>query len=216
MKTVQSSFIRSIFAIIIGALLVKYREDTVTWLIILIGILFLISGLISTITYFIAKRHAKDTVVFNNEGQKISGYYPPYPIVGIGSMLLGFVLALMPNTFISSLMYILAIILILGVINQFVNLATISRMVRVGLIYWLLPCVVLLIAIIALFKPTWIASMPLFILGWTLILFGIIECIDAFKTMTVNKKFKHVSQQQPTPPAAEITEATEINETAEE
>lgn len=36
MKVLQSSILRAIGAIVVGALLVKYREQTVTWITILI------------------------------------------------------------------------------------------------------------------------------------------------------------------------------------
>ena len=205
MKTVQNSFIRSLCAIIIGVLLIRYREETVTWLTILIGVLFFLSGLISCITYFIDKKHQDDTVVLDANGRQISGFRPTFPIVGLGSMVLGAILALMPNVFMTGLVYILAAILILGAINQFVILATINRILRVGVIFWLLPCVVLAIGAIAIVAPRWIASAPLFVLGWTLVLYGVIECIDALKVMSVNRKYK----QNPTFEET-VIETTEI------
>lgn len=205
MKTVQNSFIRSLCAIIIGVLLIRYREETVTWLTILIGVLFFLSGLISCITYFIDKKHQDETVVLDANGRQISGFRPTFPIVGLGSMVLGAILALMPTVFMTGLVYILAAILILGAINQFVILATINRILRVGVIFWLLPCVVLAIGVIAIAAPRWIASAPLFVLGWTLVLYGVIECIDAFKVMSVNRKYK----QNPTFEETAI-ETTEI------
>ena len=177
MKTVQNSFIRSLCAIIIGVLLIRYREETVTWLTILIGVLFFLSGLISCITYFIDKKHQDETVVLDANGRQISGFRPTFPIVGLGSMVLGAILALMPTVFMTGLVYILAAILILGAINQFVILATINRILRVGIIFWLLPCFVLAIGVIAIVAPRWIASAPLFVLGWTLVLYGVIESV---------------------------------------
>lgn len=215
MKTVQNSFIRSLCAIIIGVLLIRYREETVTWLTILIGVLFFLSGLISCITYFIDKKHQDETVVLDANGRQISGFRPTFPIVGLGSMVLGAILALMPNVFMTGLVYILAAILILGAINQFVILATINRILRVGVIFWLLPCFVLAIGVIAIVAPRWIASAPLFVLGWTLVLYGVIECIDAFKVMSVNKKYKqNPNLEETTIETTEIepsvTEPTEV------
>ncbi len=202
MKTVQNTFIRALVSIIIGALLIRYREETVTWLTILIGVLFLITGLISCITYLIDRKHRDDTVVFDANGRQISGFRPTFPVVGIGSMVLGAVLALMPTVFTTGLVYIIAAVLILGAINQFVVLAAINRIIRVHIIFWLLPCVVLFIGGIAIVKPQWIAQAPLFVIGWTLVLYGVIECIDAFKVMSVNRKYK----QAPTNSTLEDTD----------
>ena len=49
MKALQSYIFRAISAIVVGALLVKYREETVTWLTILIGVIFFVSGVICCI-----------------------------------------------------------------------------------------------------------------------------------------------------------------------
>lgn len=40
MKVVHSSLFRAVCAIIIGVLLIQYREQTVTWITIAIGVLF--------------------------------------------------------------------------------------------------------------------------------------------------------------------------------
>ena len=47
MRIVQSSFFRALCAVIIGALLIKYREQTVTWMTIVIGVMFFLSGVVS-------------------------------------------------------------------------------------------------------------------------------------------------------------------------
>ena len=54
MKTLASSLLRALCAIAVGALLVKYREQTVEWITIAIGVLFFVSGVFSCATYFVA------------------------------------------------------------------------------------------------------------------------------------------------------------------
>ncbi|HEY9550995.1 MAG TPA: DUF308 domain-containing protein, partial [Prevotella sp.] len=65
MKIIQSSLFRALIAIIVGALLIKYREQTVTWITISIGVLFFLSGIISCASYYSAKRQTADTFVFD-------------------------------------------------------------------------------------------------------------------------------------------------------
>ena len=122
MKALQSYIFRAISAIVVGALLVKYREETVTWLTILIGVIFFVSGVISCIAYISARRTANSTEILDAQGQRITPSMPSFPLVGIGSIILGGVLALSPDTFTSGLMYVLAIILILGALGQFFSL----------------------------------------------------------------------------------------------
>ena len=57
MKFLQSSVFRALCAMIVGVLLIEYREQMVTWLTIAIGVLFFLSGVISIVTYFSAKRN---------------------------------------------------------------------------------------------------------------------------------------------------------------
>lgn len=145
MKVFQSSVVRALCAIIVGALIVKYRELTVTWITIAIGVLFFLSGVFSCVAYFIARGKISDVQVFDADGRQITGLRPTFPIVGLGSLILGLILALMPNTFVQSLMYILAAMLILGAVTQMVNLVAASRMARIGFYYWIMPALTLLI-----------------------------------------------------------------------
>ena len=104
MKVVHSSLFRAVCAIIIGVLLIQYREQTVTWITIAIGVLFFLSGAISLISYFSAKRTAEKMqgqMLSDANGKQIIGIKPNFPIVGLGSLILGMILALMPNVFIA-------------------------------------------------------------------------------------------------------------------
>lgn len=190
MKVVHSSFFRAICAIIVGALLIQYREQTVTWITIAIGVLFFLSGVISIATYFSAKRNAdKVGIVYDANGKQLTGLKPNFPIVGIGSLILGLILALMPNTFINSLMFILSVILIMGALTQFTNLATARKMGGVGFVYWIFPSVILLVGLLAIIKPSAIASAPLFVIGWAMLVYGVVECINALKIANNKRKW---------------------------
>lgn len=72
MKVLQGSAFRAICSIIVGALLVKYREQTVTWITIAMGVLFFLSGLISCLIYFSQKRHADGPQLFDANGNQIA------------------------------------------------------------------------------------------------------------------------------------------------
>ena len=111
MKILQSSVFRAISAIAIGCLLIKYPDNTVTWITVAIGILFLLSGLISLIVYVNARKNVSEFKILDTEGRVIAGEKPTFPIVGVGSLILGALLALTPNVFITALMYIIGGIL---------------------------------------------------------------------------------------------------------
>lgn len=217
MKTLQSSLIRAVVALVVGVLLIKYREQTVTWITISIGVLFFLSGVISCVSYLAARRKAGDVVVTDGNGRQVSGFKPQFPIVGLGSIILGAILALMPATFVAGLMYIFAAILILGALNQFFNLAAAAKWARVGLFYWLLPSVVLLVGIVAIIRPSTIASAPLFFIGWCMLLYGLAECINVLKIYKAYK-LRTAAETAPVAPAdagtAQDAEAIEVKEEA--
>lgn len=198
MKVIHSSIFRAVCAIIVGVLLIQYREQTVTWITIAIGVLFFLSGVISLASYWAAKRNAEKMqgqLLFDSNGKPIMGMIPKFPLVSVGSLILGLLLALMPQVFIAWLMFILAFILILGALTQFANLASAAKMGRVGILFWLFPSALLLLGLLAIIKPSAIASAPLFIIGWGMLIYGVVELLNAFKVSN-NKRIWLKNQQQ--------------------
>lgn len=198
MKVIHSSIFRAVCAIIVGVLLIQYREQTVTWITIAIGVLFFLSGVISLASYWAAKRNAEKMqgqILSDSNGKPIMGMLPKFPLVSVGSLILGLLLALMPQVFIAWLMFILAFILILGALTQFVNLASAAKMGRVGILFWLFPSALLLLGLLAIIKPSAIASAPLFIIGWGMLIYGVVELLNAFKVSN-NKRILLKNQQQ--------------------
>ena len=195
MNTLQGSFLRAVCSIIVGALLVKYREETVTWITIAMGVLFFLSGLVSCLIYFGQKRRADEPAVYDSKGRQLTGIKPSFPLAGIGSIILGIALAMMPASFITGLMYVFAAILIVGALNQFFTLATACKYARIGLLWWIMPSAVLLVGIIAVIRPSTIASAPLFVIGWCMMLYGVVECINAMKIYRTKKAFIRMSEQ---------------------
>ena len=198
MKFIHSSIFRAVCAIIVGVLLIQYREQTVTWITVAIGVLFFLSGVISLASYWAAKRNAEKMqgqILSDSNGKPIMGMMPKFPLVSVGSLILGLLLALMPQVFIAWLMFILAFILILGALTQFVNLASAAKMGRVGILFWLFPSVLLLLGLLTIIKPSAIASAPLLIIGWGMLIYGVVELLNAFK-ISNNKRIWLKNQQK--------------------
>ena len=194
MKIFQSSIFRAISAIAIGILLIKYPDNTVTWMTVAIGILFLLSGLISVIVYVNARRNVSEYKITDAEGHVIAGTQPTFPIVGVGSLILGALLALTPNVFITALMYIIGGILILGAINQYMSLVNARRYGKVGFGYWVFPSVILLIGLYVIIKPMAPANMAMLVLGWCSLLYGVTEMINSMKFHADRRKFQQAQE----------------------
>ncbi|GAB6982157.1 HdeD family acid-resistance protein [Prevotella dentasini] len=190
MKVLQSSVIRAIVAIVVGVLLVKYREETMTWMTITVGLLFFLSGAVSCIAYYMEReRTARLNAQPDKNSNEVALKAPMFPIVGLGSLILGIILAMMPGTFITWVVYILAAILILGSINQFMNLAAARRFAHVPVAYWLFPVVTLIVGIIVVSKPMETATLPLKIIGWCLMFYGVVELLNALKINQMKRTF---------------------------
>jgi len=194
MKVLQISAIRAIIVLVTGFLLVRYREETMTWMTITVGILFLLSGLVSCIAYYFEKEKVakKTATAEQQEGQQEEENLksPSFPIAGVGSIALGIILAVMPNTFITWVVYILAALLILGAVNQFMNLARSRQYARVPVYMWLFPTVILAIAILLISKPIETAQLPLLVLGWAFMYYGVLEFILIIRMYLVRKSYE--------------------------
>ena len=194
MKVLQISAIRAIIVLVTGFLLVRYREETMTWMTITVGILFLLSGLVSCIAYYFEKEKVakKTATAEQQEGQQEEENLksPSFPIAGVGSIALGIILAVMPNTFITWEVYILAALLILGAVNQFMNLARSRQYARVPVYMWLFPTVILAIAILLISKPIETAQLPLLVLGWAFMYYGVLEFILIIRMYLVRKSYE--------------------------
>lgn len=233
MKIIQYSVFRALCAIAVGALLVKYREDMVEWMTIAIGVLFFLSGLTAMIASITKKKVAKEelqtsdsTELAESDNSQVSDLNAQTTerngwgwgaFVGLGCMILGLILALMPQTFVHFLVYIISAFLIIGAIQQFVTLAVARRDASVGFFYWVMPTLLLIVGGIALFKPTTFATAPLFFIGWFLMIYGVVECINALKARSNRKKAEKEANfynlnQRPDFTDAEEVEAEEVKE----
>lgn len=181
MKILRSSVFRAICAIITGILLINNPDSTVRWITIAIGVMFLVSGVISCATYLNARKNAVGAEIYDAEGRLIASPRPPFPLVGIGSILLGLILAVIPGTFVKSLMYVLGVLIILGAVNQFIALAGARRVFRAPAWFWVCPSVILITGIFVIVKPMESAELPLLIIGWCLLFYGVTECVNAVK-----------------------------------
>lgn len=192
MKILQSALFRAVCSIIVGVLLIQYPGNTVTWITVAIGVLFLLSGVISCVTYFSAVRNASAYKITDGDGRVLYGGKPSVPIVGIGSVILGALLVARPALFVEGLMYVLGAILILGAVNQFMVLVSARRLARVPFVFWICPSLVLLVGLYVMVKPMESAELPLVILGWCSLVYGVSEIINSTKVYSWKKRLNRL------------------------
>ena len=152
------SIIRCICALVIGVLLVAWPEAAILYLVITIGVLFLVPGLFSVFGYLIRGKQ---------DGSR-------FPIAGLGSLLFGLWLMIMPAFFVGILMYVLGAVLVLAGISQIVNLSAARS-------WTVVPVLVLIAGIVVLFNPFTAAAVPFIILGVSSIVYGLSDLINIIR-----------------------------------
>ena len=226
MRILQSSVFRALCAIVFGYLLVIYRNQMLHWTTIAFGALFFLSGLVSVIAYYAEKRRAANmaerlSAMSEMRGKEMEtpsedsirhSLMPGFPIVGIGSMVLGVILAIMPTTFIHGMMYVIAGLLVLGALNMMFNLSMARKFASIGLGFWIMPLLLLVLGVLMIAKPDLFAAMPFRILGWALIVYGVIECINAIKIHNCRKQYEKIQAAQQAASKAEIEDAVIVED----
>lgn len=215
MKIFQSSIFRAVCALIVGALLIKYPQDGVTWLTMAIGELFLISGIIALIAYWFSRRNSSEYTITDQQGRIISNGQPTFPIVGCASIILGLVLIISPEGFVHGLMYVLGAMMIVGGIQQLFGLMMARRLGVVHWLFWICPSIILLTGLFVIVKPMETAELPLLILGWCSLLYGVTEIINALLLWRIRKGAAQQVQKDDSPVAEEISSELNHSETEE-
>ena len=98
MKGLSYSFLRAICALVIGLVLVMFPDQAGDYFVITIGVIFLVPSHISIIGYF-----ALSTVMRSR-----------FPIEGVGSLLFGLWLIIMPGFIADLLTFVMGFILEMG------------------------------------------------------------------------------------------------------
>ena len=199
MKLLQISIIRAIAAIVVGVLLLKYDEAVLKGLTIAIGILFLIAGIVSLVEWINLRRKKADfRVMDDGEGGKSKGdnSQPMFPIVGLGSVLLGLILSLTQTAdFLTWTMYLLGGVLILGGLNLMMNLLSARKMEPVDGLLWIVPALIVLAALFAMIKGLVPAKTTTTILGITSLVYAFAEMGYSLLFSRIRKRYEKTQAQ---------------------
>ena len=158
MKGISNSFLRTICALIIGLVLVMFPNEAGDYFVITIGVVFLIPALLSIIGYFAMSAEERRRL----------------PIEGIGSLLFGLWLIIMPGFFADLLTFVL------GGVQQIASLSAARRWMPVRVGFYIIPVLILIAGLVALFNPTGVRSTAFIIIGITSIVYAVSELINWF------------------------------------
>ena len=135
-------------------------------------------GLYGIFAYFASRSRAED------------GSGRAFPIVALGSALLGLWLIVMPAFFVGILMYVLGALLVLGGIGQLMNFISVRKLTgSVPAIFYVIPVLLLLAGILILVNPFEAAKIPFIVLGASSIVYGL---TDLFRIIRYRRKSNQV------------------------
>ena len=159
--------IRSIVALVLGVLLVVWPDAAINYLVITVGVLFFVPGVLSLVGYF------------GHKGKDVSR--PAFfPVAGVGSLLLGLWLMVMPAFFVNILMYVLGFVLLLGGIQQIVFLVSARKYAAVAAGFYVVPVLLLAAGFVVLLNPFDVASAAFVVLGISCIVYAGSELFNGF------------------------------------
>lgn len=164
MKGISNSFLRTICALIIGLILVMFPNEAGDYLVITVGVVFMIPSLLSIIGYF----------AMNAEERR------RLPIEGIGSLLFGLWLVIMPGFFADLLTFVLGFVLVLGGVQQISSLSAARRWMPVHAGFYVVPVLILLAGLVALVNPTGVRSTAFIVIGVTSLVYAVSELVNWF------------------------------------
>ena len=172
MKGLSYSFLRAVCALVIGLVLVMFPNQAGDYFVITIGVIFLVPSLISIIGYYAQNAEVRRR----------------FPIEGIGSLLFGLWLVIMPGFFADLLTFVLGFILVMGGVQQIASLSAARRWTPVPGGFYVVPVAILLAGLVALFNPTGVRSTAFIIIGITSLVYAVSELINWFKFTRLRPK----------------------------
>lgn len=180
--TYRNAVYRALISILIGIVLIIWPHVALKTIVIVIGALFLLTGMMAFIMSYRQQQAA----------QRSDGLLS---LNGIGSIILGILLVSIPLFFTTVLMIILGCILILAAIAQLATLAAARQFGPIAAIHYFYPIIILLAGLIVIFKPWGSAEYVVIILGATAIFYRLTDLISQYRINKLRKK-AHATEQQ--------------------
>lgn len=178
MKGINGSILRAAAALVIGLVLVLFPEQASEYLVITIGIIFMVPSLIGLIGYFAGG---------SENGRR------RFPIEGIGSLLFGLWLIVMPDFFADLLTVVFGFFLLMGAVYQIVSLCLTRRLMPVPGAFFFTPALILVAGLIALFNPAGTRATALIIIGIGSLIYALSELINYFRFVRRRKQMETVA-----------------------
>lgn len=164
MAKINPSFYRILIALVIGLVLVLFPQDAADYLVIAVGVVFMLPSVFSMVNYFMSKDEPR----------------PPFPVDALGGFLFGLMLVIMPGFFGNILTIVLGFVLTMAGVQQIASLIAARRWTPVPIWNYIVPVIILLAGIFSLANPGSVRATVFKVLGVFFILYAIFEFSNWF------------------------------------
>lgn len=166
------TLVRSILAIIIGIIIIKWPDSVNNTIVTVLGILF-IMPLVAALTATVLQHGRKNKV-------------PVYSLAGSGgSAILGVIMILMPQSFTNLLALIFGIILLIAGIRQALAIIPYNKQ-GASYLFYIVPAVLIIIGLITIANFKSMISTLWIIVGIIFVIYGVNEIFNMFRFRTMN------------------------------
>lgn len=165
MKGFGYSMLRAACALVIGLVLVLFPDQAAQYLVITVGCVFLVPAFVSIVAHY-----ARPAV-----GRR------GFPLLGIGSFLFGLWLVIAPAFFADLLTYVLGFVLLMGGVQELAALSAARRWMRVPAGAYVVPILILLAGLFALFNPLGARSTAFIVIGVSSLVYALSELVNWFR-----------------------------------
>ena len=157
-----SVVLRSLSSVVVGLLLVVYKDAVMPFIVQLIGVAFVLPGLVSIGVRLFAARDGEIPLISIGL------------ITSLGSVAFGMWLLFAPAFFVAILMSMLGVVLLLAGAFQIVTLVRLRRYdITPSIYYYVMPCIIVLLGIFILLNPSGTASLSFWLIGIGAVLAGV-------------------------------------------
>ncbi|MBQ8673293.1 MAG: DUF308 domain-containing protein [Bacteroides sp.] len=165
MKRLDSSLLRAVCAWIIGLLLVLFPSRAGDYFVLTIGVVFMIPSIVVLLRYW-------------RYGHQM---HLRFPLEAVGGLLFGLWLFVSPTFFAHLLTLILGLLLVTAGIHQIFSLQAARRWTTVPLPFYLLPVLILLAGLVALFNPIGVQRTLFILIGISCLCYAVSEFMNWFR-----------------------------------
>ena len=164
--------IRCILTVVIGILLIVYRDAVLPFIVQCLGVAFVIPGLFALGRYLFSKMEMTGALSWMSL------------VTSFGSVVFGLWLLFSPGFFIAILMNVLGVLLVLFGVYQSVQLFASRKYVsRVPVALYIMPVLLLLLGLFVLANPFGVAPLPFMLLGIGAVVGGLSDFISSVFVM---------------------------------